>query len=70
MSEEEGLTLSDTPLTDEDLAHLGNLPKLEWLQLSGTLISDDGLLKLASLNSLSLLRIKRLTKSFLTDSRT
>jgi hypothetical protein len=50
-----GLDLSGTPVSDDDLPHLGRLATLEALALSRTRIVGEGLLSLQSLASLAVL---------------
>ncbi|MEX0866814.1 MAG: protein kinase, partial [Pirellulales bacterium] len=49
------LDLSRTEITDEDLAAIAQLTRLEELHLAGTRVSDKGLAHLAALNSLRVL---------------
>ena len=51
------LSFEQTGITDAGLAHLKDLPKLEWLNLYRTKIGDAGLASLAEIASLKLLPI-------------
>jgi hypothetical protein len=51
------LTLAGTLVTDAGLAHLGNIPNLERVNLSGTEITDAGLMRLETLTQLKTLRL-------------
>ena len=47
-----------SPITDEGVKHLKNLPHLKYLDLSDTLISDQGILSLAELKDLETLKLR------------
>jgi hypothetical protein len=51
------LDLTDSGITDAGLAHLKNLPKLEWLRLDGTEVTDAGLEHIKGMPQLRLIHL-------------
>lgn len=63
------ITLSNSAITDNDLATLQRFPRVEYLSLKNTRITDDGLEHLKSITSLTDidLRGSKVTSSGITD---